>query len=214
MRLQTCAAGCSQARGSGSAHEGAFTAERAQRAQEAPAARPPSPNAGSSRAGAGSGGHRAASGIGAKATRTEDDRGPPSTATDHAETTDTPPTTRQNTTTDRNTLSRRGARGAGRRADATGEGAAAKGRKAGRPPKHSRGVAGRARDELSQRAHNEHSRPAIMGIMATHNRIPYGQGPRQISVTSIRGQWGRATVRTLRPRRGGWAGHSPSSTST
>ena len=55
-----------------------------------------------------------------------------------------------------------------------GEGGAG-GREGAGPPQHSRDVAGRARDEPSQRAHNEHSRPAIKGIMASHNRTPYGR---------------------------------------
>mgnify|MGYP006355311585 CR=1 FL=1 len=111
----------SQARGSGSGRAGAFKAERAQRAQDAPAARTP--------------------------TESDGILTPPPNQTH-----------RRTHTPDRRYIYRRGARGAGRRADATGEGAAAKGRKAGRPPKHSHDVAGRACDKPSQRAPN--GRPA------------------------------------------------------
>ena len=34
-------------------------------------------------------------------------------------------------------------------------------------------------------------------------------GAFSVSSTGIRGQWGRATCATPRPRRGGWVGHSP-----
>lgn len=149
-----------------------FKAERAQRAQDGQAGGAPTESVGRRRAGAGSGAHRAACGIGATEPRTQDDRGDPSTATEPTTSKmirPTPHKRRTPHTSGKIVSPRRGARGAGRRADATGRGAAAKGRKAGRPPKTfaPRSGAG-ARQTLAtshQRAANEHSSPAIRGII-------------------------------------------------
>lgn len=82
MHEREPAANYGQAERDGAPHACPFKAERPQGAQDGQAGGAPTESVGQRRAGAGSGAHRAASGIRAKARRTEDDRGAPSTATE------------------------------------------------------------------------------------------------------------------------------------
>ena len=164
-----------QARGRGDAHTGAFKAERAERAQEAPEARPPTESAGSRGTGTGNGGHRGPSDIRAQERRAEGHRGPPSNATD------TPPIKliRTHTRHHGHTFRGRGARGERRRAKRGGRAP----RKGGRPQRaeHHSAQTGALRGK-GEWGRGERVGPpqsfgpsAIKGIMATHNRTPYGK---------------------------------------
>lgn len=104
-------AGLSIREGARGARAGAFKADGPTARQVPPRAHPATTRADSAGAEAGGGAHRAACGIGAKATRTQDDRGAPNTATDHAETTDTPTHLRTHTHTHRRTQTGGGGRG-------------------------------------------------------------------------------------------------------
>lgn len=166
---------------------GAFKAERAKHAQDAPARPAGPPRAHSSRRRAGRGGHRAASGMGATAHRTEDDRGPHSTDHHQPQAEGHPNThTYEHTKKRIDTYRGRGARGereragpriktpAPRRGHRTaprgraGRGSA-RGSGQGRAPRtFARRSGAGARQTLptsTQRAPNEHSRPTIIGIM-------------------------------------------------
>lgn len=173
MREQVPAASYGQAERDGAPHACPFKAERAQRSQDGQAGGAPTESVGQRRAGTGSGAHRGPSDIRAKARRAEGHRGAPNTATEPTTIEKIRLTPHQrwtpHTTTERQIIGE-GARGAGRRADATGRGATAQGRKTGGPPKtlaRPNGVTARKTQPTStQRAPNEHSRPTIRGIMA------------------------------------------------
>ena len=165
---------CSQAGGRGDAQAGAFKAERAQRAQDAPAARPPTESEAKAGTETGDGGHRGPSGIRAQARRAEGHRGPTETATGphyklgH----------RTHTHSSRDKNRGRGARGEGRRAKRGGRAP----QNGGRPQRaeHRSARKGALRGK-GVRGRGERAGPpqafgpsAIRGIMDTHNGTPYG----------------------------------------
>lgn len=165
----------SQARGSGSAQAGAFKAERAQRAQDAPAARPPTESEAKAGTETGDGGHRGPSDIRAQERRAEGHRGPTETATGpHYKTGH-----RTHTHSRRHIHPGRGARGERGRAKRGGRAP----RKGGRPERaeHRSAHTGALRGK-GERGRGERAGPpqafgpsAIRGIMETHNGNPYGK---------------------------------------